>query len=200
MTWRDYFLGNEDSPGLLKNLSKRIGLLKKLRKYMPENKFKNIVAGTFTSKMIYCMTVWGGIWGLSNQRNCERRSMAITKQEMKKLQTLQNKIMRLISGLEYGTSTKLLLEKTKMLSVHQMVVYHTACQTYKILKSMSPEYHYNRLSSSINPTRQDTRSKENNLVRIDFKLSLARSSYFYQAPQVWSSLPLQIRMLKTRVL
>ena len=59
------------------------------------------------------------------------------------------------------------------------------------------EYHYNRLSSSINPTRQDTRSKENNLVRIDLKLSLARSSYFYQAPQVWSSLPLQIRMLKT---
>ena len=44
--------GNEDNPGLLEQLSQRIGILKKLRKVIPDKRFKQIVAGIFQSKMI----------------------------------------------------------------------------------------------------------------------------------------------------
>ena len=58
---------------------------------MPNNKFNQIVAGIFTSKLIYCITVWGGIWGLPDQNVINRRNTSITKNEMRKLQVLQIK-------------------------------------------------------------------------------------------------------------
>ena len=140
------------------------------------------------------MTVWGGIWGLKSQKNCERRNMGITKEEMRRLQVLQNKTLHLISGLGYDTSTKSLVETCNSLSVHQLVVYHTACQTYKIRGSKYPEYHYNRLFSNIN---HKSRHSRNEISRVDFNLSLARGSFFYQAPQVWNSLPGYVKSAKS---
>ena len=196
LTWKDHIFGNEENSGLIKQLSKRIGILAKLRQYMPDHKFKQIVTGLFTSKMIYCMTVWGGIWNLPNQNNNQRRSMAITKNEMIKLQVLQNKSLRLISRMGYSTSTKELLEKCNTLSVHQLVVYHTATQIFKIQNTKQPIYHYNRLflNNENDVNQNNTRFQDININRVDFDLSLARSSFFYQGPQVWSSLPNNIRM------
>ena len=39
LTWREHIYGDAENIGLLKNLSKRIGILKKLRSYIPNNKF-----------------------------------------------------------------------------------------------------------------------------------------------------------------
>ena len=120
--------------------------------------------------------------------------MGITKEEMRKLQVLQNKTLRLISGLGYDASTKSLVESCNTLSVHQLVVYHTACQTYKIRGTKYPVYHYDRLFSKIN---HKSRNSRNEISRIEFKLSLARSSFFYQAPQVWNSLPGYVKSAKS---
>ena len=75
LNWKSHLYGNDEEIGLVKSLSKRIGILSKLRKYLPDRKFKQIADGLFTSKLIYCMTVWG---------------YNLTKQEMRKLQILQN--------------------------------------------------------------------------------------------------------------
>ena len=64
LTWKHHIFDDEESLGLIKDLSKRIGICKKLRKSMPISKFKQVVAGIFTSKLIYGITVWGGIWNL----------------------------------------------------------------------------------------------------------------------------------------
>ena len=197
LTWKNYLYGNEDYEGLLKQLSKRVGILKKIRNYMPVEKFKTIISGLFTSKLIYCITVWGGIWGLPSQRNHERRNMAITKQDMIKLQVLQNKTLRLISGLGYDVSTKDLLSSCNEISVHQLIVYHTACQVYKIEKSKLPVYHHKRLFSKLSRICNVTRYTDKVINRIDFDLSVARSSFFYQAPQVWCSLPNYVKSAPT---
>ena len=99
---------------------------------MPKNKFNQIVAGIFSSKLIYCIAVWGGIWGLPDQKVTNRRTTSITKHEMRKLQVMQNKVMRLMTGLDYNSSTVNLLKSSNQLSVHQLVAYHTLCQTHKI--------------------------------------------------------------------
>ena len=38
LTWKDHLHGNEDNKGLLKELSQRIGILKKLRNFIPDKK------------------------------------------------------------------------------------------------------------------------------------------------------------------
>ena len=99
------------------------------------------MSGIFTSKLIYCITVWGKIWNLTDND----RGSSLTKSELYKLQVLQNKTLRLISGMDYDTPVSTLLKVCNELSVHQLIAYHTACQVYKIHTTKEPVYHYNRL-------------------------------------------------------
>ena len=77
LSWKTYLLGCDIEPGLVKNLSKRIGILSKLRKYLPDKKFKQIVEGLFTSKLIYCITVWG--FAISNEQLRKLQVMPLVK-------------------------------------------------------------------------------------------------------------------------
>ena len=133
------------------------------------------------------MTVWGGIWGLPGQENNVNTS--ISKEEMRKLQVCQNRIMRLICGLDYLTPTQTLLEKTKQLSVHQLVAFHSACQVYKIKKTKLPVYHYDRLFK--------TEGNEEIVKSIHFNLTLGKSNFFYQSATLWSILPRDIQDANT---
>ena len=156
--------------------------MKKLRRFIPDNKFKQIASGIFTSKLIYCITVWGGIWGLPNEPNEKRRNTSISKESMRKLQVCQNKILRLISGKDFDTPTADLLAHCNELSVHQLVAYHSACQVYKISKTQLPTYHYKRLFN------EDETDKT-----VDFNLAIGKSNFFYQSSKIWTSLPIEIK-------
>ena len=94
-TWHHHLHGNEENVGLLKQLSQRVGMLKRIRKYMNERQFKMILTGMFTSKLLYGITTWGGVWGLRSMDDSNRNSIAITKEDMRKLQVIQNKALRL---------------------------------------------------------------------------------------------------------
>ena len=185
LSWKHHLFGFEDELGskelgLIKNLSKRIGILSKLRKYLPDKKFKQISEGLFTSKLIYCITVWG---------------FAITQEETRKLQVLQNKSMRLISHSPYDTPRAMLLKKCSQLSVNQLTSYHAACQTQRIFTSKYPSYHHKKLFTQQrnNSTRSHDNYSANN---IDYKKSISRGQFFYQSSKIWNSLPINIRKLE----
>ena len=182
LTWKEHIYGDADNLGLLKQLSKRIGILKKIRRFIPDNKFKQIVSGIFSSKLIYCITVWGGIWGLPNEPNEKRRNTSISKESMRKLQVCQNKVLRLLTGKDYKTPTADLLDLCNELSVHQLVAYHSACQVFKVAKSQLPSYHYKRLFM-----------EDNSENIVDFRLAIGKSNFFYQSSKIWSSLPVEMK-------
>ena len=87
------------------------------------------------------------------------------------------------------TPTCTLLSVSKELSVHQLVAYHTGVQAYKVNTTRQPTYHYNRLFEDMEPNVNTRSSYER---RVEFKLSLARTSFFYQ-----SELPTTIKTAKT---
>ena len=64
ITWKDHLYGDDDNEGLITGLSKRIGMLKKIKKFIPSYKFSQVVAGMFTSKLMYRMNLWGGLWDI----------------------------------------------------------------------------------------------------------------------------------------
>ena len=187
-TWQHHLHGNEDYPGLIKQLSQRVGMLKQVRKYMNKRQYKIIMNGIFTSKLLYCITTWGGIWGLEDMDETTRNHTATTKEDMRKLQVLQNKAVRLHMSMPRDTPTSTLLTQSRELSVHQLVAYHSALQVYKVYTTRQPTYHFNRFFGS-NPQDLNTRSIANQESRIEFKLSLSRSSFFYQSSRVWSAIP-----------
>ena len=160
-------------------------MLKKLRTYMPPTKFRQTLAGLFESKLIYGMCVWTGVWGIPGYLGLEDTKTSITKKEINRLQSIQNKTLRLINGADRSTPTHQLLRSTAYLSVHQLGAYHTLLQVNKIRMSKKPKYHFDRLFGSSDFPQ----------ARVDFKLCLCRGSFFYQGSKLWSALPTSMKNL-----
>ena len=116
-TWKNHLYGDADNKGLVTQLSQRVGIIRRLKKFLPTPKFKQIVNGIYYSKQIYCMTVFGGLWGLPGSMDEDNRnSIMITKEDMRKLQVLQNSVMRITTNSRYDVPTSELLRKCKQLS------------------------------------------------------------------------------------
>ena len=72
-------------------------MLKQIRKYVSIGVFRMIINGLFNSKLIYGITVYGGVWGLPGIFTEDAtNSTGITKEDMRKLQVLQNSALRLL--------------------------------------------------------------------------------------------------------
>ena len=190
LTWHHHLHGDEDNKGLLPTLSQRVGILRKLRQFTPDRKFRQLVSGLFTSKMMYGATVWGGVWNIPGALEENRRKTSITKQDMRKLQILQNKVMRIQTRMKYDTPTNTLLAKTNTLSVHQSVAYYSLTQMYSVITSQQPHHHFQRLVEE-DKTGPRTRSLQEK--RIEFELSAGRGSFFYQASRLWAALPSNVK-------
>ena len=125
----------------------------------------------------------------------------MTKEDMRKLQVLKNKCMRLVTSSEYRTPTEHLLRATGSVSVHQRTAQLTLAHVHTISRCKKPMYHYNRLFGRAGPSNQpDTRSARQGINRIDFRLSIARASFFYQASRLWSALPEEVRSTENKAM
>ena len=66
--------------------------------------------------------------------------------ETNSLQTMQNKMLRVIHGLRisHRVNVQRLQEKIKIMSVNQMVVYHTIMEVFNIIYNSSSEQIHNK--------------------------------------------------------
>ena len=70
--------------------------------------------GIFKSKMVYGIAFWGRVWqilGSLDEDLNNRTSPSLTKEDVCKLQVLQNKCLRMITDCDYKTPTSVLLSK-----------------------------------------------------------------------------------------
>ena len=192
INWSNHLYGDTENEGLIAGLSKRVGMLKNLKKYMTNEKLSKIIEGIFTSKLIYGMNVWGGLWDIPGTIDNTIRT-SITKNDLKRLQVLQNKTMRMETDMDYKTPTAELLRRTRKLSVHQMIAYSTAVQVFNISRNYEPKYHYERL---FRPT-QDIETRSLHINRVNYRLSLGRASFFHQGTRLWTALPGNLKECRT---
>ena len=95
--------------------------MKKLKRHLPPGRLRVLMDGLFNSKMLYGITVWGRVWqipGSMDEDQNTRTSPSITKEDVRKLQVLQNKCLRMVTNSDYKTPTSELIMKTNCLSVH----------------------------------------------------------------------------------
>ena len=161
-------------------------LIRRLKNFLPSYKFNQIVNGIYYSKQMYGLTVFGSIWGLPGSMDeVTRNSIMLTKEDMRKMQVMQNSVMRLTTNSRYDTPTSELLTKTNQLSIHQLMAFHISSQVFNIKRNEFPPYHHHRLFGTPN----NLRSGSNLESRVEFKTSLGRSSFFYQGSRIWNALP-----------
>ena len=196
LTFHDYIFGiegNKDFPGLAKQLSQRVGLLAQVAKYLPSHRMHQIANGIFFSKMIYCLPVYGNIWGLADFDETERRSVSFTMQHCRVLQILENKVLRIITCRTFDTPVSQLLEESGYMSVHQLIAYHTALIMYKVVKTGQPVNLARRFGVGPGGNQAVRAGRRLHNIRIDFTLSIARSSFIYRGAKLWNMLPIDIR-------
>ena len=113
------------------------------------------------------------------------------KRDIQRLQSLLNKALCLIHYQDMSISTKDLLRETNQLSINQLIAYRILIQTYKIKETKQPKYHFERLFRN---ETEASRTRSCCTERIEFKLNIARSSFFYQSNRLWISLPMVIQV------
>ena len=113
MTRHDHLYGEkwrpeeENSQGLLPQLSSRLGILKKLSRCASIQNLRMLINGFFYSKLTYCLPLFMNTWGLDKYKDKGTRYSSFTKEDIRKLQVLQNQVTRLLvkrSG--YNKDTK----------------------------------------------------------------------------------------------
>ena len=121
-----------------------------------------------------------------------RNSPAFSKDDNRRLQIIVNKVLRCITGLDRETSTRELHEKSGQLSVHQRCAFFTMVLVHKTLITRKPEYHLDRLSSSM---PDDMQTRRTGGLRMEYKLSISRCSFFYRGCKLYNLLPSDLKKI-----
>ena len=66
LTWKNHLYGDDEHQGLIPQLSQRIGVLRRVSKYMSRERLTSFSSGIFYSKLSYCLPVFGNIFGLES--------------------------------------------------------------------------------------------------------------------------------------
>ena len=208
LTWKNHLYGehwrdDDNAPGLIPQLSQRVGLLSLLAHRLSSSGFNSVSNGLFNSKPNYCLQVFGNIWGYETHDINPRRFSAFTKNDCHRLQVLQNKVLRLKTGLDYGTSTEVLLSETNDMSVHQLIAYHTLLSVFKILQSHKPTPLFKRFRPITGNEERISRNSDN--LNIHGDLTITRGGFMYRGAKLYNMLPVDIKevekyeLFKTRV-
>ena len=106
-------------------LNQRLGILRRLRCKLPQQKLKIIADAIFTSVARYGIAVYSK----------PRLHSDPIVEDLHKLQVTQNKMFRLLDGKSKKDKIKVecLAKKFGMMSINQMTCYHILMETYKIV-------------------------------------------------------------------
>ena len=186
LTWKNHLYGDDENEGLVPQLSKRIGILKKLSAKMSKEKLKLFSSGIFYSKLSYCLPVFGNVFGLEKYKEVNSRYTSFTTRDNHNLQVLQNKLNRLLTGSNWYTPTCELLEQSNSLSIQQMIAFQTMVMTYKILKSRKPTYLSNKFQENKN-------SRNQNLLQPNQSLSISKEGFINRGVALMNMLDVSLR-------
>ena len=200
LTWKEHLHGekwrqdNLNTPGLIPQLSQRLGILRKLSRIVSKRRLKLFAEGIFYSKLNYCLPVFGNVFGLDVYKDSGTRYTSYTKEDNRKLQVLQNSVMRLLTNKPKGTATITLLEDTGSLSIQQMIAAQTLVLVHKVLRSSKPAYLAARLQVRDEGEGGRVPARSAGQIRIPVKkLSITREGFIYRGTLLFNRLPPEFR-------
>lgn len=161
---------------ICKKMSKKYGLLCRISKYLNINSKITIYKSIISPHIDYCSS----LLFLSNET------------QLKRLQKIQNKIMRVVIGCSRYTSIASMLETLQWLSVKQRIYYNTMIFIYKIYYGLLPQYLSCHLSIISDHHNFNTRNKSNFTVPFYTK-KFSQNSLFYKGVQLYNNLPTTVK-------
>jgi len=112
---------------------------------------------------------------------------------IKKLQTIQNSLARIVLGSQPNVSAVGRLTCLHWLPVHSRITFKIACLTYKTLATGQPTYLRVLLNQYV-PSRQLRSSSQYLLEQRPVKTEFGKRSFSYMSPYIWNSLPYDVKL------
>ena len=136
------------------------------------NAVKTLIHAFITSRLDYCNSLLLGV----------------TDQQLKRLQSVQNAVARLVTGARRSDHITPVLQSLHWLPVRQRVHYKIAMLVHKCLNGRAPQYLIDecRLAGC---RRSRTRSASRQMLEVTgCNKTFCERSFVAAAPQVWNSL------------
>ena len=116
--------------------------------------------------------------------------------DLDRLQSLQNKAVKLIFSASKRDSPSPLMNTLHWLPIRERIIFKICMYVFKCLKGIAPEYLTDFLSHKLKPTTGPlTRSSADTSLLIAHvgKNRIGDKSFYVSAPSLWNSLPRNIR-------
>ena len=158
-----------------KKLSSAIALLRKAKPHVPNNDLLRIYNSLVVPYFTYCSTVWND----GNKTNLE------------KLYKLQKRAARIITGLNYETRSKIILQSLGWNPIDNILKKREFLITFKAIRGIAPECICNMFSYCDNRSHH-MRSNGRKLTLDKPNRSFMKKSFSYRGASAWNSLPNEI--------
>ena len=166
-------------------------MLKKLSTILPNAALRNLASGLFQSKLLFGLPVFGPFWYPTKYRDSNLNKVTMCQADVTFLQRLQNQVMRLLTGDNFGQkSTSELLKETNYLSVHQLCGLSTLRIVSNAAEKGAPYWIAKQLVPQL-----PTRSSDEGFKPIKSRLNLRTESLGPKAVDFWNLVPLDTRSL-----
>ena len=155
-------------------LSRANAMLSKIRHYVPENTLISIYYAIFSSLMTYGSIIWG----------------QVQNSNIKRINTLQNKALRIINFASYRHSATPLYEKSKILKFEDNIKIQNFLYVHDSLKGTLPSVHNNIFEANKDIHNYPTTCSNQHQLALDKvkTQTFGINSIKYQATTFWNEI------------
>ena len=129
----------------------------------------------------------------NNLDDTQRRFFAFTKEDSRKLQVLQNKTLRLRTGLNKYTPTKDLLNACNELSVNQLSAFHTLLSVHRVVRCEKPKTISDQMKLRTQKDELFLQRQANTIPIKAANLNYTKAGFCYRGSTLWNSMPDDLR-------
>ena len=152
--------------------------------------YNMVTQGIFTSLVNYGLTVFGNVWLRGDEPT---RVRSFKKEDCRKIQVIQNKVLRLKANAPQNTSCQDLIKTTKDLSIHQLIAFHSLMLIHKINKSGKPKYLAKEMAMKKPTENVIFPHRQAYTIPLSGNLTTSRTGFCHRAARVFNKLPIDMR-------
>ena len=165
-------------------ISKTVGIISKLRYYIPNNVLLDIYKSLISPYLTYGEAVWGNA----------------AKVHIQKILVLQKRALRLMNFKSYQDHAIPLFLSTGTLPITMIYVKESSTIIYDILKGDTPETLHKLFTKASKQHNYETKMVANDNLYINFsRLELQRRSFSRVGTLIWNSIDLNLRSCSKHV-
>ena len=168
---------HEHIAAITSKLSKSVGILYRLNKYLPPNILKLLYASLIEPYIAYGLEAWYGTHSTYVQ----------------KVSILQKKSVRAILSLPYNEHTTASFKHLNVLKLEDLYQYKIALFMYKTLYLSQNCYFSGQFKQNLNNHNYNTRNR-NNFIIPKFCRKKSQSATTYQCTTLWNKLPQELHV------